>query len=66
MTAPATRPFHRLRWAVRHPVRTLRRNHDKSVSAFGFGLLMVTIVGLFLAAVGLWVWSMPWPEHTVP
>ncbi|MFI5808745.1 hypothetical protein [Streptomyces sp. NPDC051561] len=66
MTEHTPRPFHRLRWAASHPVLTLRRNHKKSVRRHGFGLLMFTGIALFLMAVGAWLMSMPWPEHTIP
>lgn len=51
----ARRPLHRTRWAVRHPVRTFRRNQEKSLNASGFGLIQLTVIGGFTTGVLVWL-----------
>ncbi|MET7621281.1 hypothetical protein [Streptomyces sp. NPDC005408] len=45
----------RLRFALKHPIRTLCRNHRKSVDFIGFGLLQLTLIGAFVVAVLGWL-----------
>ncbi|MFI2352918.1 hypothetical protein ACH492_39280 [Streptomyces sp. NPDC019443] len=45
----------RVRFAMRHPVKTLRRNHRKSIRHSGFGLLQLTIIGAFVVTVVSWL-----------
>lgn len=47
--------IHLVRHCVQHPVRTVRRNHRKSVDASGFGLGLLAVVGVFIAFVVTWV-----------
>ena len=41
------RPFPRLRWAIRHPIRALDRS--------GFGLLQTVTIVIFFGAVVSWL-----------
>ncbi|MFD4750461.1 hypothetical protein ACFWOS_33985 [Streptomyces rubiginosohelvolus] len=46
-----------LRHAVRHPVRTTRRNNHKTIDATGCGFgLLIVVIG-FTSAVATWVAS---------
>ncbi|MET8676120.1 hypothetical protein ABZW18_00560 [Streptomyces sp. NPDC004647] len=45
----------RLRFALRHPIKTLRRNQVKSINRTGFGLLQLTGIGVFVVGVVGWV-----------
>lgn len=53
--AHARRPLHRTRWAFRHPVRTFRRNQQKSLNTSGFGLIQLTAIGGFTTGVLAWL-----------
>ncbi|MFF3460699.1 hypothetical protein ACFYXH_41845 [Streptomyces sp. NPDC002730] len=55
---PREKRFPRLRWAMKHPLRTLRRNHGKSIHHNGFGLAGIVVVGGFTAVVVGWVVAM--------
>lgn len=50
-----------LRHAVRHPVRTTRRNNHKTVDATGCGLGLLIVVLGFSGLVATWVASMILP-----
>ncbi|TLQ46063.1 hypothetical protein [Streptomyces marianii] len=45
----------RLRFAIRHPFRTLRRNHGKVVERTGFGLGQLAGIGTFVIVVLGWL-----------
>ena len=44
-----------LRFAARHPVRTLRRSQGKSIDRTGFGLVQLAGVLTFTVAVLIWL-----------
>lgn len=45
----------RMRFAVRHPIRTLRRNQGKAINRTGFGLLQITGIGTYVIGVLAWL-----------
>ncbi|GGX51749.1 hypothetical protein [Streptomyces noursei] len=45
----------RLRFAILHPYRTLRRNQGKSIDRTGFGLGQFAAIGAFTTAVVGWL-----------
>ncbi|AVZ70954.1 hypothetical protein SLUN_00395 [Streptomyces lunaelactis] len=51
----APRRLPRLRFAARHPVRTLRRNQRKAIRGTGFGLGQLVGIGVFAICVVGWL-----------
>lgn len=45
----------RARFALRHPLRTLRRNQDKAIDRTGFGLGQFAGIGTFVVVVLGWL-----------
>ncbi|MFF8283500.1 hypothetical protein ACF1DY_31875 [Streptomyces albus] len=54
MTATDAKRFPRLRFAIRHPLRTLRRNQNKAIDRVHFGLGQIIGVVVFVA------WALWW------
>lgn len=53
--ATVTARSFRLRYAIRHPIRTLRRSHAKAIDHTGFGLGQCAGIAAFTVAVLLWL-----------
>ncbi|MGK4906516.1 hypothetical protein [Streptomyces albus] len=57
-----TRRFRQLRFAVRHPVRTLGRNQHKAIERTHFGLGQLVLITGFVALVLVWHGRMLYPQ----